>query len=205
MDPQVSGSFIPKKSLAPEARAKGSVYGFFVLVSLFLCVSSLVAAGASFAYIRYLNSALATKSHFLALAQASYDPGSIQDLIRLDTRLNQAKSLLNKHIAPSAIFDFLSQETLEKVQFKGFSFDFKDETAAIIKLDGQADTFSSLALQSDRFGGSKVLKNVIFSSIVVDSETKKVTFSVSATLDPSLISFLKNSNQDSNTASTTSS
>jgi hypothetical protein len=53
--------------------------------------------------------------------------------------------------------------------------------------------FATVALQSDQFAASKALKDIVFSDIAVD-ELGKVTFSVTATVDPSLINYGKNLN-----------
>jgi hypothetical protein len=186
MDPQVSASFIPKKPLTSEPRPRGSAYGFILLIIILIFIASLVAAGAAFAYKEILTAAIASKQHSLQLAQAAYDPGAIQDLARLDDRINQSKTILSKHIAASALFSFLATQTLNNVQFTSLDFELADSGVATIKLNGKADSFSTIALQSDQFGASKVLKEVVFSGIVVDSTTGNVTFTVTAAVDPSL-------------------
>jgi hypothetical protein len=105
----------------------------------------------------------------------------------VDTRISQARTLLSAHIAPSAVFAFLSQQTLEKVQLLSYDFELQPNGSAKIGLTGVADTFSTVALQSDQLGASKILKDVVFSGVNVDAATGKVAFSVAATLDPSLI------------------
>ncbi len=196
MDPQTQASFIPKKPLTVGTHSGvGAGLGLFYLISIFIFVLSLVAAGASFAYTQYLKSALASKAHSLELAQGAYEPGAIQDLIRLDQRIVNAKALLARHIAPSAVFSLLSDETLEKVQFTTFDYEPADAEAAHIQLGGVADSFATLALQSDQFGASKALSDVVFSSIAVNS-SGRVTFSVSATVDPSVLLYSKNLSQN---------
>ena len=106
-----------------------------------------------------------------------------------DSLINQSKTLLATHVAPSAIFDLLSSQTLEKVQFSKFEYSVGDSGVAVIHLDGSADSFSTIALQSDQFGASKVLKDTIFSNINISAETGRVTFSISAGVDPSLTLF----------------
>ena len=90
---------------------------------------------------------------------------------------------------PSAIFGFLSLQTLQNVQFTKFNYDTADDGTATISLDGIADSFSTVALQSDQFDGNKLLKNVDFTGITSDSETGRIQFSVSAELDPSVLSY----------------
>jgi hypothetical protein len=116
----------------------------------------------------------------------------IEDLIRLDNRLNAGRKILERHVAPSAIFAFLSTQTLERVRFTSFDYSAGDSGEALLELTGETDTFSTIALQSDQFGGSKALRDVIFSDIIISAETGRVTFSVSAKADSSLLSFTNN-------------
>ncbi|HEV8677664.1 MAG TPA: PilN domain-containing protein, partial [Candidatus Paceibacterota bacterium] len=155
-------------------------------VSVLIFIASVVAAGAVFAYEQLLNQSIASKSASLSLNEKAYDPGVIQELSRVDTRITQAQGLLQKHVAPSAIFAFLSQQTLEKVQFTAFDYTLGADGSAKITLGGVADSFSTVALQSDQFGASKILKDVVFSNVAVGADGN-VGFSVSATVDPSLI------------------
>jgi hypothetical protein len=188
MDPQVSPSFIPKKSLETvSARPSGKGTGLFLLIAILIFMASVIAAGAVFAYEKLLTQSITSKSNSLSLNQKAYDPGVIQELSRMDSRINEAKKLLASHIAPSAIFAFLSQQTLEKVQFNAYDYALSPDGSAKITLSGIADSFSTVALQSDQFGASKILKEVVFSGVTVDATSGKVNFSVNAVIDPSLI------------------
>jgi hypothetical protein len=190
MDPTVSTSFIPKKNLdGGSRRGRGSATGFVLLLAILFFITSLVAAGAVFGYTGLLKQSIASKANSLALNEKAYDPGVIQELIRIDNRLKEAKSLLSSHIAPSAIFAFLSQQTLEKVQFTSFDYEIGKDGGAEISLSGLADSFSTVALQSDQFGASKVLKDVVFSEVNIDPTSGKVAFAVKASVIPSLILF----------------
>ncbi|MGC9602466.1 MAG: hypothetical protein ABSE76_01865 [Minisyncoccia bacterium] len=188
MDPQVQSSFIPKKSLdISTSRSEGS-FGLLFLIALLVFIASLVAAGASFLYTGYLNNAIASKAQSLALAEGAFDPGTIQDLVRLDSRLNQSKTLLANHVAVSGVFALLEAQTLANVSFSNFEFDLNSDGTAKITMTGTANSFSTVALQSDQFGGSKLLKDVVFSGITVNTNGS-VGFSVTATVDPSVFSY----------------
>ncbi len=187
MDPQVSASFIPKKPLAEARGNRRGGGGLFFLLALLIFIASLIAAGGSFLYGRYLNVSLDAKKASLVKYQQAYDLPTIQTLIRFDTRIIEARRILATHLAPSAIFAFLSEQTLEKVQFTDFdySIDASDRTAEI-HMAGMADSFATIALQSDQLGGSKLLKDIIFSNISIQ-EGGKVAFSLSAKVDTALI------------------
>ena len=187
MDPQAQASFIPKRSLDVSA-PRGGGGGLVFLIALLIFVASLVAAGAAFAYTQYLNNAITTKAKSLTLAEGAYDPGSIQDLASLDTRLTQAKILLDKHVAATGLFAFLSTQTLNAVSFSNFSYELNIDGSAKITLQGTADSFATVALQSDQFDGNRLLSDVIFSGITADA-TGRINFSVSATVDASVLSY----------------
>lgn len=187
MDPQVSTSFIPKKNLETvSARPSGGGTGLILLVAILIFLASVIAAGAVFAYEKILEQSIASKSASLALNQKAYDPTVIQELSRVDSRISEGQKLLDIHIAPSAVFSFLSQQTLEKVQFLSYSYALNTDGSGKIDMTGTADSFSTVALQSDQFGASKILKDVVFSGVTVDPASGKVNFSVSATIDASL-------------------
>jgi len=193
MDPVGQGSFIPKQSLTAASRSGGGL-GLFFLLAILIFVMSLVAGGGAFAYERFLNGKITEKDGQLQLAEGAFNAGTIQDLVRMDSRLTQAHTLLQKHVSPSAIFYFLSTITLQRVQLGGLDFTLLPDGSATISLSGTGDSFSSVALQSDQFNASKVLRDVIFSNITVDTGSK-VNFSVNASLDPQLISYSRNLEQ----------
>jgi hypothetical protein len=192
MDPVPQGSFIPKQSLA--AASRGSGVGLLFFLALIIFVMSIVAAGAAYGTARFLNSQIAKKDVQLQRDEGAFNASTIQELVRMDVRIAQARGLVQKHISPSALLFFLSTITLERVQFTSFNFSLTAGGGAALSLNGVADSFSGVALQSDQFNTSKVLKDVVFSGIAVD-ETGKITFSVSATVDPDLISYSKNVQQ----------
>ena len=194
MDPAGQGSFIPKASLTASSR--GGV-GLLFLLALIIFVMSLVSAGAAFGYRQILNNTIAGKDGDLRRAEGAFDAGTIQDLLRMDSRLKQARLLLQKHVAPSAILYFLSTITLERVQLGSFDMTLNKDGGASISVSGTADSFSSVALQSDQFGSTKVLKDVIVSGVSVN-DTGKVSFSVNATVDPSLILYSSSLTQSQN-------
>lgn len=182
MDPQVSTSFIPKKPLTGGERVRGSALGFIVLIAILIFIASGVAAGGVFFYGKILEGSLVSKKQSLEKAQNAYDPGVIEDLLRLEARINQSRVLLGKHVAPTSIFQFLSEQTLENVTFNDFSYILNEQGVASIALSGHAKDFSTVALQSDRFGGSKMLRDVVFSGISI-VEKGGVNFEVKANID----------------------
>jgi|GEM_PF-184486 len=187
MPPQIQTSFIPKKPLVESAPTRHARVGIFWVLVIILFIASLVAAGAAFAYQVVLQNSIQASNDSLTRAQAAYDPAAIASIIRLDNRLTQTKILLQNHIAPSAIFSFLETNTLGNVRFTDYAYTIDPNGAATLQLSGEALDFSSVALQSDAFGQSRDLKDVLFSDINVDPATGHIVFKMSATVDSSLI------------------
>ncbi len=181
-------SFIPKKPLVGEASSRGG--GLLTLLAVLIFVASILAAGGAFAYGKYLDSAITSKDESLKKAEGAFDTRSILDLERLDSRLMEAQTLLADHVAPSGLFTFLSATTLERVQFTSLDLDIGQGGMAHLTMGGVADSYSTLALQSDQFSQAQALRDVIFSGITNDA-TGRVVFSVSANIDPSLFSYAK--------------
>jgi len=180
MDPLVGASFIPKKPLTSDT-GRGGGSGLFLFITLFIFVASLFAAVGAFGYTQFLKSSIVSKSESLKKAEGAFEPGTIQDLVRLDARLVQAQNLLGKHVAPSGLFDLLSAVTLERVQFTTFGYVLNPDGSGAVVLSGVADSFSTVALQSDQFGANKLFKDVVFSGITI--EEGRVTFTVNAVAD----------------------
>lgn len=190
MDPQVQTSFIPKQALTQQ-QARGGGMGLFFLLAILLFVMSLVAAGAALGYTQILRGQIADKDSALKKDEGAFDAASIQTLLRLDSRLIEAEKLMNAHVSPSAVFALLSQITLQRVQYQSFDYQLQPDGSASIVLSGIADSYSSVALQSDQFSATKTLREVVFSGITV-SETGRVSFSVNASVDPSVLLYRNN-------------
>jgi hypothetical protein len=209
MDPQVPTSFIPKKSLDTGyvrggVRTSGS-FGLFFLLALLIFIASIAAAGAAFGYHQLLSQQLASKAKSLTLNEQAFDPAVIDQLSRVDDRITQAQKLLNAHLAPSSIFGFIGLHTLQSVRFTSLSYALNGDGTVLLSLSGNADSFATVALQSDEFATTKGLKNIVFSGIIPDDKGN-ITFAVSANLDPSLILYVKSlaTGSDSTQAPTSS-
>lgn len=191
-------SFIPKKPLdSSTTYHESGSFGFLLFISIFILIASVVAAGGVFGYKTFLQNSISGKQASLQKEEAAFDPEQINQLLRLDSRINNAKTLLVGHVAPSAIFAFLSQQTLQNVQFTNFEYGLNADGTGSITLGGVADSFATVALQSDQFNAAnQVLKDVVFSN-VNNSGQSNVKFSVVANVAPALISYSKNLGNES--------
>jgi hypothetical protein len=177
-------SYIPKSPLAnnrPSAYTKRNV-PILTVVALLVFFAAAALSGGLFVYKKYLGASLEDKKITLDKTRSAFDPALIEELRRLDLRIEHSKKLLANHTAMSILFDILGRATLQNVQYKSFSLSMPEEGVTRIKLSGLARTYASVALQSDSFNTTKGIKNPVFSELSLDN-FGNVTFSISADLD----------------------
>lgn len=190
MDTKFQTSFIPKKPLNGAAVTK-SVSGtsFFTVIAVVIFVLTALGAIGVFAYEQYLTSSINSMSTSLAAAQNSLNLSGVAQWVRLDKRIESAKTLLSTHLALSAFFDELSTMTLRNIRFKNFGYSYSSGGKIQISMDGSADSFATVALQSDEFAKNTAeLGNQLFSNLDL-SPDGGVTFRFSATLNPASVSY----------------
>lgn len=193
MEQNTHTSFIPKKSLSiasqkQSGRKSRSNVGIVFLLTLIIFVGAIATSVGVFLYQQFLLQSIEKKKASLELARAEFEPALIEEMGRLDTRILSAKDILSEHKAASSFFNLLEDNTLVSIQFE--NLDYKtDETGRVkISMKGMASNFSSVALQSDIFGGNKFIKEPIFSNLNLDNKGS-VVFDFSAFIDPRLISY----------------
>ena len=86
-------------------------------------------------------------------------------------------------------FELLEKNTLQKVRFEEMTFNPVDGEW-VLDLSGTADSYATIALQSDIFNEDKNMSEVIFSDLGVGSDGG-VVFKVSAKIDTRLLSYRK--------------
>ncbi len=189
--PVTPPSFIPKKPVTNSARmggsrAMGMVIFFF---GLLVFIASCAGAGIAFFAQQYLTKQISDKSAQLEHDQTTFDLPAIEDLARLDARMKNAESLMQRHYTAMTPLIYLGDQTLQTVQFTDYKYAVDPEGGAKITLAGIANSFGTVALQSDQFGASDKLQDVVFSNIQQDSSGKMITFTVTAKLDQPLTSY----------------
>ncbi|HJO89854.1 MAG: hypothetical protein QGH85_01010 [Candidatus Pacebacteria bacterium] len=182
-------SFIPKKSLtAPRRQAKGSSIGIFFLFTLVVFIGAIALAIGVFLYQQFIIKSIEQKSASLARASIAFEPSIIEEISRLDTRINSAQDILDNHKATSAFFDLLEATTLESISFESLDYITDESGKTRISMKGRAQNFSSVALQSDVFGKNKFILEPIFSELDLNKKGD-VVFNFSAFIDSRLISY----------------
>lgn len=153
-------------------------------------------------YGRLLAGQKAAKDAQLAKAEASIDPATVSEFIRLRDRLEQGAELLNNHVALSGLFSALETLDPTTVRFNSLQAAFGSQNTVQLSGTGTAKSFNALAAVSDALANDGRIKDAIFSSISVNQDGS-VSFSISATLDPKLIQYSPSAASGQSTATTT--
>jgi hypothetical protein len=188
MPPSIPTSFIPHPSGAPRARYKSEFIGVLALVAYLLLVLTVVAAIGVFVYGGILAGQLTSKDAALATAEAGIDSAAVESFVRLRDRLTSGESLLDNHLALSGFFAALEQILPSSVRFSSLHIGVDSAGNVTLQGSGVAKSFNALAAASTAFSTDGRIKDAIFSGITVQKDNS-VSFSLSATLDPTLIAF----------------
>lgn len=194
MDNQIKTSFIPRKNIDDiKTFQTGTVVKkqvgrtIFSIIATFIFIGTLAGGGVVYAWQNIIKKDITKQIETMELARDSFDEKFIQEASRLNTRIEVAKGMLANHVGPSAVYKLFEEYTLQTVAFSKLGFkDNQDQTIAVTG-SGEAARYESIVLQSDAFGKSGYLRNVIFTDLRPDSENNRVNFSFEATLDPKLI------------------
>lgn len=187
----IKTSFIPKASLKVERRQeiKGAPIALASLIATIILILAVAGAAGTFLFKQYLIQSINSKKESLDRARAAFQPDTIKELQRVDTRLIVGSNLLAAHQSPSLLFDEIEARTLASVRFNNFQFGAGTGSMLKISMSGTAKSFNAVALQSDAFGASEILSNPIFSNMNFD-QTGNVAFDVSAAVNGDRIRYL---------------
>jgi len=190
MQERVKTSFIPKASLSVERRqtTNKTPVGIVNVIASVILIASILAAAGLFLFEQFTIQNIERKRVSLDRARAAFEPATIKELSRLNTRLEVGNALLATHVAPSYLFDEIEALTLDSVRFKDFAFGESGPGRVLVSMAGEARSFNALALQSDAIGDSDFFTEPIFADLNLD-DTGNVVFSFSAVVDMNQLRF----------------
>tara|TARA_B100000745_G_scaffold204527_1_gene135065 strand:- start:261 stop:977 length:717 start_codon:yes stop_codon:yes gene_type:complete len=193
MESNIKASFIPDKmpsahsgGSAPKAPS-GSAVDILMLVAVVILAVSLALSAAVFLYDSFLNANVQRKGEQLQRAQQAFEPALVEELVRLDLRLQAANDVLSRHLAPSEMFNLLEELTLQSVSYSSLDYSINEDETIAIRMKGKADSVNAVALQASVFGQNNAIVSPIFSDI--DLVSDGVAFSVSATVNPAALRY----------------
>lgn len=201
MEQNFQTSFIPKKPMIEERAVASRPIGFFLVLSIFILCTMLVASGGLYFYRGVVTKNIIQMEDSLNRAKNSFEPSKITQLQTLDKRLRASTEILSKHLAISPIFEALQAITMKTVRFTKFDYTLEGEqnTRVSVKMNGVAVGYRSIALQSNLFAQNKYFIDPIFSNLSLDNGGN-VLFDLEFSVDPTFVDFkntLLHSNDES--------
>jgi hypothetical protein len=197
-------SFIPTKPVQAVAKG-GNLRGkkgvdLISAITLIVFFVTLIIAGGVYAYNFTLEKKIESQNEALSDAQRLFDPEFINAATLLNGRIESVKTLLSNHKSPSQIFDLLEETTLPSVQFTSFDYKTAEDGSIEIGANGIAADFDSIVVQSDKYGDTGYLRDILFSNLQNSSEGS--SFNLTGTVDSDFVlyrnSLILNSNNDDN-------
>lgn len=185
MEPNIPTSFIPKRPLTAEQtpRVSRNPLGLVSLVTTVLFFATILASGAIFLYERQLVAQRARMEVEISKAKEGLGAEFITDMKQLDNRITAIKELIQNHVVVTPIFKALQEATLRSVQYKNFAYSFgsgsgSNQRLVSVEMNGTAKNYETIALQSEAFSKSSVIKDAVFSNLTVDEKKGVINFSL---------------------------
>jgi len=190
MDPRFQTSFIPKKPIVSTPGRAASPINLFSLLTTIIFIVAVALSGGVFFYKQLTAKQIAQSKADFERAKSAFEPDIVNQIVRLDTRIETGKKLLSSHLAVTPLFEYLSTITLKNVRFKDFNFVYLAKDKIQVSMKGQAQSYASVALQSDLLNAQKNLKNTLIGDLALET-SGLVAFTVSTVIDPTIFMYEK--------------
>lgn len=195
MEPKFKTSFIPKQSLQTQEEVRfvpkkqSAPVGLATTLTFLVLIAALSASAGFYLYKQHLITSIEKKRTTINQQREAFEPALVKEYTRVATRLDAAHKILDAHNAMTFAFSLLEQITLKKVEYSTMILSY-DRTAGTVNLalTGSARSYKVLALQSDVFGSNQFVQEPTVNGLKAQ-EGGTVGFTVSAKLDPRLISY----------------
>ncbi|MEY4440914.1 MAG: hypothetical protein RLY49_540 [Candidatus Parcubacteria bacterium] len=206
MDNQIKTSFIPRKAIdttstiqtTPMVSSRRVGRTIFSIIATFIFLAAIGGSVLIYTWQIKLKKDIANQVQTMQEKRKSFDEKFVNEATRLNTRIESAKSMLTNHVSPSSLYGLLQEYTLQTVSFASFAFKDNQDGTITVSGQGEALRYESIVLQSDAFGKSGYLRNVIFTNLRPDDKGGRVGFTFEATLDPKLILYRNSIVSDNN-------
>ncbi len=180
-------SFIPQKPIIQrENQTSQSGVNIVLFVSLILFFATLIVTGGIFLYGTILERQEVSLGVSIERAREAVEPELVSSLVRIDSRIQSVRGILDAHTTASQLFSLLEKDTLSSISFETFRYVVEPDGKILVRLGGSAKSYASIALQSVLFGENKFIVNPVFSNLQLNN-VGDVTFSVSANVDRRLV------------------
>ncbi|MCX6786318.1 MAG: hypothetical protein NTU85_00655 [Candidatus Kaiserbacteria bacterium] len=187
--PTIPTSFVPRPASATPQKFRSNFTGAFGFIAYSVLGTVFVLALVVFFYNQILINRQSAKDAELTKAEQNIDLASVDSFIRLRDRLTYGKDLLSSHVAFSGFFSSLEKIMPATIRFSSLHLSVGDNGKVIFEGSGTAKNFNALAAASTAFAHDGRIKDAIFSNIVVKAKDNSVSFKLTATIDPKMITF----------------
>lgn len=197
MEPTIPTSFIPKRPIDQTVENNphgGKTIGLLSFLTGIVIIGTILAFIGVYLYKQRLEMQKKDLESSIAIARDGIGTDFVADMKRLDARINGVEDLIKSHVVVTPLFKDLESHTLRSVQYKDFSYayvlDEKTRTAQVkVDLSGVARSYAAIALQSDAFSESTLIKNPVFSNLTLEDKTKAINFKLAFTVDATALSY----------------
>lgn len=197
---EVRTTFVPRRpTLATPQITASRGPDFVAVAALVLFIASAVAAGGVYAWRWNLNRQIEGQAAQLEKARDAFDPQFVEEASLLNDRIVAANDILDRHLAPTELFEIFEQFTLRSIAFQSLTAVHQADNSVSIVATGVGRNFESVVLQSDWFGegpegnGAR-LRDVVFSRLG-ENDRGEATFNFSATIPAERILFARSISQ----------
>ncbi len=180
-----TASFIPKTRLTSSSMRNRKGFDAGTLGATFILLVSLALFGGVYFYKSSLQKENDAAIASLNIAKEAFEPSLLTELSRLNNSINSAKTILSKHIVPSEILNLISTLALKEVFFSNFAYS-ADSKSILVKMAGEAKSYTGIALQAKIFEENDAVENVSFSNLSL-KDAGKVGFNVELTVKPDFL------------------
>src|SRR3989339_431028 len=184
MAPNFQSSFIPKESVTEEVfkKKKAGILGVLV-VSLF--IFSIILSAGLYLYKGIIKSDIENLQLQLAEEEKNLDKETISKMSQFSKKLGVVRSIVIKHKVASNFLETLASSTVSSVQFINLSYDESKDGELLVRLNGTASDYASVALQEDVFSKVKYFKSTTFSNLGLGNGGS-VSFDLDIAVDPKI-------------------
>ncbi len=197
METKFQTSFIPKKPMVQENKANIGI-GLFLLISIVIFLISSGIAGWVYLEKDRLINKIVTQKNIITQNNNTFEgsAATVDEFVRLNTRIEVSKILLSQHISVLPVFDFLQGVVLKSVRLNSFVFsssgvDANGQNKIKVDVSGVAADWKSMAAQVDELNkpnNKKAIQESKISNLSLASDGS-VVFSLSTIFKPDFVTY----------------
>ena len=191
-NPFQTTSFIPKRPLATERAVEPRHSSVFSLLAMFFFIGSIISAGGVYFYNKSVGARIIVKKDQISHSEDAIDTKFLDEIKELDRRIKASNTILDNHIALSPIFQALSVITLKSIRYSHFDYKISNDSekgkTVDISMDGTAQSYRSIALQSDKFSENRNIQDPVFSNLSL-TDKGLINFNLSFSVNPDFLKY----------------